>query len=400
MNKPAKKSDEVKMLKQVILFTTTGISLLVISVMVVIFDRREIPAEKIASTASEVHDKKYADAARLAEGWLKEIYLTHSFPSVSAAVGIDGQLIWAGAIGFSNIKGGKRATTDTRYRIGSVSKPLTATALMILYEKQMLDINQSFATYGPEIAAQWPDFSIYQLATHQAGIRHYPQGLGFYSENFSRKEYPTTALAVAAIDQDKLLFSPGTDFYYSTYGYTLLALAMENASGKPFETLMQDYLFHPAHMSATILDKADQTVTNIAVPYMQVNGANYRAPAVNLSYKYAGGGFLSTPSDIVRFGNALLDGSLISRNTRDQLWQTGITHKNKNTNENYAIGFFRSEDLLGPNVNHGGMSVGGLSYLVIYPEQQMVIAFHTNATPMTDDFSRAQAALNLGRLFK
>jgi serine beta-lactamase-like protein LACTB, mitochondrial len=389
----------MKILKRIIFFIVALVLLLALVITAIIFERREVIPNDAASVDSHLYDEKYSNAALQAENWLQEIYSAQGFPSVSAAVGIDGQLVWAGAVGFSDIEEANHATVNTTYRIGSISKSLTATALMVMHEQKVLDINKSFSTYAPEVAAQWPDFSLYQLATHQAGIRHYPKGLDFYRENFSNKEYPTTASAVTAINQEKLLFTPGTDFYYSTYGYTLLALAMENASGKSFETLMQDYLFSPAQMNTTILDKAERkTDSNAATPYMQVDQTNYRAPDVNLSYKYAAGGYLSTPSDIVRFGNALFNG-LLSTNTREQLWHVSDLPK-KTSSEDYAIGFFRANDAIGLNLNHGGKSVGGLSYLVIYPEQQMVIVITTNTTPMGKSFSRAQAARDLGMLFK
>lgn len=389
----------MKLLKRIIFFIVVVLLLLALVIAAIIVERREVIPNDAVSVDSHLYDERYSNAALQAENWLQEIYSAQGFPSVSAAVGIGGQLIWAGAIGFSNIDEGSHATINTTYRIGSISKSLTATALMVMHEQKVLDIHKSFSTYAPEVAAQWPDFSLYQLASHQAGIRHYPKGLDFYRENFSNKEYPTTTSAVTAINQKKLLFTPGTDFYYSTYGYTLLALAMENASGKSFENLMEDYLFYPAQLNTIILDKAKRKMdSNAAIPYMQFDQTNYRAPEVNLSYKYAAGGYLSTPSDIVRFGNLLFNG-LLSANTREQLWRVSDLPK-KTSSEDYAIGFFRQNDAIGLNLNHGGMSVGGLSYFVIYPEQQMVIVITTNTTPIGNSFLRAKAARDLGMLFK
>lgn len=352
-----------------------------------------------SSVSTQLFDRGYQVAAQDAETWLKNFYDSKVLPSVSVAVGIDEKLVWAGATGFADLGGNKPATTDTRYRIGSISKSLTATALMRLHERELLDIDRPLFFYAPEAAKGWPAMSLYHLATHQAGIRHYPEGVGNLAENFSRKSYPTTESALDAIRQDTLLFEPGTDYLYSTYGYTVLALAMENAAGQPFEETMQQTLLRPAGMNATSLDKADVEMAQEAVPYLTVENRNFMAPHADLSYKYAGGGYLSTPADIVRFGNQLMSGEIITRSSRDKLWQIAPLSDSSLNAEGYAMGFFVSEDALGKNLSHGGMSVGGYSYLVVYPERKIVVAIMTNATPIAGKFDRASAALALAEIF-
>lgn len=380
-----------------------GIMVLLVSTLTclifIINARREEPPPTPAPMESQVYDESIRESANHAEVWLRNLYNGHSLPSVSVAVGVGGESAWAGAIGYANIDGQERATTNTLYRIGSISKSLTATAAMIVHENQILDINHLFSTVAPETARGWEDFSLYQLATHQAGIRHYQDGLGFYKENFSRKEYPTTEHAVATINQQDLLFEPGSRFHYSTYGYTLLALAMEKAAGKTYEQLMTEYVFNIAGMNTTRLDKARTDISHKAEPYLQIRNSNFRAPDVNLSYKYAGGGYLSTPTDIVRFGNALLSGALLSNDARAKLWQVAPLNDGNANPEHYSMGFTNGRDAVGGNHSHGGMSVGGFSYFVVYPEQQIVIAIAMNATPMSGRFSRSEVALQLAEIF-
>ena len=124
-----------------------------------------------------------------------------------------------------------------------------------------------------------------------------------------------------------------------------------------------------------------------------------RAPQVNLSYKYAAGGYLSTPGDLVEFGNALLTHSFISESSRRQLWTPLALDNGEMNYENYAMGFRIGEDELGTCAHHGGKSVGGYAHFVISPEKELVVALMTNAPPAGFVFDRQQEAKKLAKLF-
>src|SRR5690606_37662431 len=127
--------------------------------------------------------------------------------------------------------------------------------------------------------------------------------------------------AAAIVENDALLFTPGTDFSYSTYGYNLLASAMESAAAQPFEKVMSDEVFTPIGMTFTQFEKADSiNEESSAEPYIQLGELLIEAPEVNLSDRYAGGGFVSTPSDLVKFGNALLGAEFLSSESKNILW--------------------------------------------------------------------------------
>ena len=101
-------------------------------------------------------------------------------PGISVAVGKGGQIIWKEGIGLANIKKGEEVTPATKFRIGSISKTLTALALGKLFDEAKIDWSDSVAKYVSFQDAPEYSFSIRQLAGHQAGIRHY-KGLEFFS---------------------------------------------------------------------------------------------------------------------------------------------------------------------------------------------------------------------------
>ena len=135
---------------------------------------------------------------------------------------------------------------------------------MRMQEKQLISIDDLFGALVKDYSAENSGFTIKQLLAHQSGVRHYIDQLG---ENFNRKEYSSTREAASIVENDALLFPPGEQFHYSTYGYTLVSLAMESAYSIPFEKIMYEEVFIPSGMTSTIFDKAENTSKdNMAIP--------------------------------------------------------------------------------------------------------------------------------------
>lgn len=346
---------------------------------------------------SVLHKEKFKDKAIQAEKWLETVYQRHEVPSFSVSVGVQGTLAWESVIGYSDLDNKIRADQSTQYRIGSVSKPITAAAIMRMQDKGILDIDRDYDTYVKGYPPQNSGFTLKQLMTHQGGVRHYLNPL---TEGYSNKEYSSRREAASIVENAPLLFAPGEGFHYSTYGYTLLALAMESVYSKPFEEIMDKEIFTPIGMASTTFDKVDESSPdNVAIPYLHVGESLYQSPNVNPSYSYAGGGYRSTPSDLVRFGNALLTDSFLKPASREAIWSPVALRNGEMNPQNYALGFRVGEDDLGRFVHHGGIGVGGYSFLLIYPEKEVVVALAANVTPSGNSFDRLKEAKKIARLF-
>ena len=232
-------------------------------------------------------------------------------PGVSVAVSRGGRLVWSEGIGCADLELQVPVSTVTRMRIGSVSKPLTAAAVGILVEEGRLDLDAPVQRYVPDFPKKaWP-ITTRQLAGHLAGIRHYEEG-----EFEIREHYDTVRKGLSIFENDALLFEPGTRFSYSSYGWNLIAAVIEGASGEPFLDFMQRRVFGPAGMTHTSADDPAPIVPGRARFYTRAaTGEVVNAGFVDNSYKWAGGGFLSTAEDLVAFSNALLEGRL--RQARD-----------------------------------------------------------------------------------
>lgn len=353
--------------------------------------------DRTPDAVAELHVPELGTAAETAQRLLESQYTEYMVPSLSVAVSIRGQLAWAAAVGYADLDTLRPAGPDTAYRIGSISKSLTAVATMRLVDAQKIDMDAHFSSYVADFGDGRQTYTIRQLLNHQSGIRHYQDG---FRENLSNIEYPTTRDAAAIVADDPLAFEPGSGFNYSTYGYTVLALALEAADGRSFAQIVRDEVTAQVGMPHTGVDTgSDDPDVDRASPYLLLGGLLFPAPDVDLSYKQAGGGYLSTPSDIVRFGAALLDTDLLTARSNQALWTPAPIDGGGPSADNYALGFRVADDEYGRYYHHGGHSVGGYSYFAIYPEQRVVVAVVSNLSPNGKTFDRYELGKSLLRIF-
>jgi CubicO group peptidase (beta-lactamase class C family) len=296
-------------------------------------------------------------------------------PGASITVIRDGVMIWSEGFGLADVEEGVPATPHTRFRVGSVSKSLTSAALGLLVEQGRLDLDAPIQRYVPSFPEKrWP-ITTRQIAGHLAGIRHYR------GDEFAiMRHYDTVLDGLSIFADDSLLFEPGTKYSYSSYGWNLISAAIESASGEPFLGFMAHHVFGPAGMVSTVPEFADSIIPDRAHNYVHASGGSavQNAPYVDNSYKWAGGGFLSTSEDLARFGRVLLAGRLLRPETVRLLWTS--QHLTDGTETGYGMGWRTARDAAGRWwVSHTGGSMGATAHLVIYPDQHLVVALLVNS---------------------
>lgn len=351
-------------------------------------------------------DSTYAYAIFKSKEMIHEVHRKSKTPSLSIAVAIGGNIVWSYASGFENIEDQIPADTSTRYRIGSVSKALTSLGLAQLLQTKKINLDSSIQYYTGRFVDK-PEITIRQLASHQSGIRNYGACMCFpIWEYYRNKEFQSVEESLQDFENDRLLSLPGEDFSYSSFNFTALSYAMEKAASSPFTDFMQDHIFKQLGMNQTQPDYKSEQSSNQAVPYYAEENTYKLSTEVNLSNKWAGGGFISTPSDLVRAGNALLDSTFIS-NEIIELITTPQRLNNDSTNEqNYALGWrhdFSDRYLNGQKklevIHHGGMAVGGLALLAVYPEHEISIALTMNKSGQEGRFELFDYAVPIVNLF-
>lgn len=302
--------------------------------------------------------------------------LVPKIPGLQVAVAIDGKLVWSEAFGYADLARHARVTRTTMFRIGSVSKPLTATAVAQLVQQGKLDLDAPVQRYVPSFPEKpWP-VTTRELAGHLAGIRHYAG-----NEFLSDTPYPSVTAGLAIFENDSLLSEPGTRFAYSSYGFNVIAAVIEGASGETFLAYMGAHVIRPLRLTHTAPDRVDSLIPDRTTFYDRdtVHGGFQVAPPVDNSYKWAGGGFLSSAEDLVQFGSALLQPGFLPQASLDLLFTSQKTRDGQPTG--YGVGWFVTTDSLGHHrVFHGGGSVGGTTAFGMDRDAHVAFALTSNLT--------------------
>ena len=313
---------------------------------------------------------------------IAETMAKQQIPGLSIAVMIDGKIIWSEGFGFADLENQLRVSPKTRFRIASVSKPLTAAAMARAFEQGKLDLDAPVQRYVPNFPTKEVEITARQLVGHLSGIRHYKRDKDeAKDEFFNRKEYyKSVTEGLKTFQDDPLDFPPGTKFGYSSYGYTLLSAMIESAYGKDFLTVMQKEVFEPLKMPNSSADDNRKIIPNRSRFYSLDADKNViNAPYVDRSYSWAGGGFLSTSEDLVRFGSAHLQKGFLKEETLKVMFTSQKTSDGKETGTGW--GWRINKDKEGRTYYfHPGENVGGRSYLLMYPEKKVAVAMLHNLT--------------------
>ena len=370
------------------------IVVLVVAVTVTVIALQEsIPAAGTAAADNNrIYDQSYARVIASAREDLDAYRVSLVAPSVSVAVGVDGELVWADARGYADLESQTLATPDTVYAIGSVSKTITAVLAALLWQDELLDIDADVRDYVASFPEKEYSFTLRQLLSHQAGIRHYKFGWKppVFSESALNREFASTRESLTLFANDALLFEPDTDFTYSTFGYTLVAAAIEKATGRTYIEALRERLLEPLGMERTSIDRARNVPGTRATDYIGTfsKSAVIKAPATNSSYKWAGGGLVSTPIDLVRFGNAVLETGLLNEATHTAMFTARTLPSGELNPQHYGLGWrigglvvtddATSEDKIITLINHSGTRAGSTAVLLIVPDHGIVVAMTAN----------------------
>jgi len=254
----------------------------------------------------------WAGAVEQARRLVRAALADQNIPGLSAAVGVRGDLVWAEGFGWADLERRVPVSPDMRFRIGTASTALTSAAVGLLLEKGRLALDSEIQQYVPEFPAKpWP-VTLRQAMGHMAGLGNDGGDEGpLLSVHCERPVEGLRAFAEAA-----LLFEPGTRYRYSSYGWILVSAAVEAAADEPFFAFMRTQVFDPLGMDATRADSATEPVPERATSYFPRFAADPRyglhlmRPVDHSCYAGAAA-FLSTPSDLVRFGMGMAGGRLL-----------------------------------------------------------------------------------------
>lgn len=322
-------------------------------------------------TKSSSYDEPVGHARAIVEAYLAAT----GVPALQVAVAVDGGIVWSEAFGLADRSSARWATPESRFRIASVSKLLTGTLTAKLAKAGVLDLDRPIGEYIADLPKAWHDITARMLAHHTSGIVHYAD----VEDALDSTYYPTTRAAISRFKDRPLVHAPGQEETYSSYAYTVLALVIEQATGRPFLDVMREEILQPLGMTQTGPDLQSSPPSERTAFYdLAEDGSISESPYVDLSGRWAGSGYLSTAEDLARFG--------IAHTRKDTPWPEVL--ELVATRDSLPDGRMTKEGFgWGPRSDWDGCAMlwgdgstpGSRCGLLVYPDDGLAIAILTNA---------------------
>ena len=338
-------------------------------------------AQKVSSVTRVGPSTQWTDSLERGRQIVRASLTEQNLPGVSVAVGVGGDIVWAESFGWANLESQVPLTPDTRLRTGDTSRTFTSAAVGVLLEKNKLNLDDEIQKYVPEFPKkQWP-VTLRQLMGNVAGVRNDA------GDEESLAHCDRTADGLNRFADDSLRFEPGTEYRSSTYGWILVSAAVEGAADEGFFRFMRTRIFEPVGMADTVPDSAAELIPNRSTFYFPRFAGDTRygpelAREGDHSCFAGGGAFLSTPSDMVRFGMAFSDGKLLQPATVALLQTPQRLTSGQQTD--YGLGWtLETAPLAGQPAriaSHGTKPdfIGGTTSLITFPERGIVVAVMSN----------------------
>jgi serine beta-lactamase-like protein LACTB, mitochondrial len=301
----------------------------------------------------------------------------HSVPGISASVLQEGQPVWSEGFGMADLENFVPATPATLYRLASLSKPITATAVLQLWERGKLDLDAPVQKYCPAFPQKEAPITTRQLLGHLGGIRHYdPDGKRDIPPD-SARHFATMEESLQVFAADPLVAKPGTKFNYSTYGYTVVGCVLEGAASQKYMDYVRENVFRAAGMENTQEDEFVAIIPHRTRWYHKdASGTVRNAGVLDSSYKIPGGGLISSADDMAGYGAAILADKLLRRSTRDVMWTSQRTADGSPTG--YGLGWGTGSESGVKIVAHTGGQQGTSTSIVLAPERNAGVVVLSN----------------------
>ena len=314
-----------------------------------------------------------AEKTRQIEALISAEMAKQKIPGLSVAVVKDKQVSWSSGFGLADVENKVPANAATVYRLGSISKPITATAIMQLVERGKIDLAIPVQKYCPAFPEkQWP-VTTRDVLAQLSGIRHYKSD----DEFNSTRHFKSTNEALEMFKNDPLLHEPGEKYTYTTFGYTLLGCVIEGASATTFADFIRENIFKPAGMDRMRVDSISDIIPNRAQGYRLTDkGVLINSPIADNSYKVPGGGFVSTVDDLARFAVAIQTNLLVKKQATEQMFTSQKTRDGKETN--YGFGWVVNVRNGQRIIGHSGGQQRITTFLHMQPDQGVAVVLMAN----------------------
>jgi CubicO group peptidase (beta-lactamase class C family) len=334
--------------------------------------------------------ERYATEIRQLERFIEAKMKETGMPAISVAI-VKDDFTWQRGFGLADVENKVPATAESSYRTASITKPMTAVAVMRLVEQGKINLDAEVQAYVPYFPKKPHPVTIRQLLGHLGGISHYKD----YIAEGRIREPKTTREAIKIFEDFDLVAEPGTRYNYSSYSYNLLGAVIEGASGKSYAEFMREEVWKPLGMTSTMLDNPREIIPNRVRGYTMEDGKLKNSEYVDISSRFAGGGTRSTVGDMLRFLQGVGDGKVLKPETVAMMWTPQTLRAGTFTN--YGLGFGSSPQSGRFVVAHSGSQQETRTDMGWVPRQRFGYALASNYEDANlDAFANRIALIFLG----
>jgi D-alanyl-D-alanine carboxypeptidase len=298
-----------------------------------------------------------------------EAALKAGVPAIQVAVSQHGRIIYSEAFGFTDKESATPATPGSVMQIASLTKQFTAAGILLLAERGALTLDDRIEKFVPEFDPRGATITLRHLLSHTSGVAGSPP------DPYSTV---TRAQAIAVMNAQPLLFTPGSKWSYSNAGYKLLGYAIESITGKPFAEFVHTEFALPLGLNTGVCGTANLPQPN---GYGLLQGTWKRVTAINTSASFAAGALCSTAGDLARWSHLVATGRVMLPESYATMTTPARLNDGTIAPFGYALGVY-ADTLHGhPVVWHDGIIDGFRSFLLHLSDQDIGIAVITNASP-------------------
>lgn len=319
--------------------------------------------------------QEFVDDAILEE--IVESYTTEDGEGIVVFVDDNGETATA-AYGLADIDNGIPITTETAFRIGSVTKPMAAVVVLSLVEEGALSLDDPIADYLPaevvQNVANADEATVRQILQMTSGIYNYTESDAFDDATFGVPYSGWTAAETVEFAYgEPAYFQTGEGYTYSNTNYNLAEMIIQEVSGEPFDVLLDEIIFQPLDMTSCFLETPDRFAEAIPRGYV-FDGGVEDVTEDDDAYGLADGGVICNMEDLAKFPVGLAEGELIGEALLDEM----LTPVEDGDGGLYGLGIDLSEWDFGPMASHGGSTMGFNAYMVYLWEEGVVVTMGTN----------------------
>ena len=312
-------------------------------------------------------------------------------PGYSVLIGNYDSIIYETQYGYADLKNKTKITSNTKFRIASITKQFTAIAILKLVEAGKLELTtpaQNYVDFLPK------KITIAHLLWHTSGLISYFNDDDIADSCYTR--HYTSKELVDLLNGKKTISKPDINFHYSNSGYHILGYIIEQISGQTYSEFLTSEIFKPLNMFDTECENAISNIKNLGIGYEYSDSILTIPDYYTMDWPYSAGNIVSTPTDLLKWNNALFQGKVISDSLLEVAHTAHILKKVGSTH--YGFGWEIRQVQNEKTIRHSGYLEGYLSTLIFFPKHNITVVVLNNCSNYsTELFATKLGALVIGK---